>query len=94
MCKVATVRYIARKKNWDIGEVTAEFSQEVNRGDRRNLKTSIKVAIHIEGDIIDEQRQELLKQADNCYVHRMIEGDWDIETAVELDSNKLAEEVV
>jgi len=89
MCKVATVRYIARKNNWDIGEVNAEFSQTVNRGDRRNLKTTVKVAIHIEGDITDEQRQELLKQADNCYVHRMIEGDWDIETAVELNTNQL-----
>jgi putative redox protein len=27
---------------------------------------------------------ELLKQADACYVHRMIEGEWNIENAVEL----------
>nr|WP_260393616.1 hypothetical protein [Ornithobacterium rhinotracheale] len=26
MCKVATVRYVARLKNWEIGDVTAELS--------------------------------------------------------------------
>jgi putative redox protein len=26
------------------------------------------------------EQRELLKQADACYVHRMIEGEWNIET--------------
>lgn len=60
MCKVATVRFIARKNNWEIGEVRAELSQEVKR-DSSVLKTNIKVAIHIEGDISQEQKDELLK---------------------------------
>lgn len=83
MCKVATVRYIARMKNWEIGEVNAELSQEVKRG-KEGLTTTVKVAIDIEGNLTDEQRSELLKQADNCYVHRMITGNWDIEKATEL----------
>ena len=29
MCKVATIRFIARKNDWNIGEVKAELSQEV-----------------------------------------------------------------
>nr|WP_260393617.1 hypothetical protein [Ornithobacterium rhinotracheale] len=45
----------------------------------------MKVAIKIEGDITDEQKAELLKQADNCYVHRMIMGDFKIENATILD---------
>jgi putative redox protein len=31
MCKVATVRYIARKKKWEIGEVDGEFELNVKR---------------------------------------------------------------
>ncbi len=89
MCKVATVRFIARKNGWDVRDVNATFEQEVKRGENRKLKTSVKVAIHIEGDITEEQRQELLKQADRCYVHRMIEGDWDIESAIELNTADL-----
>ena len=46
MCKVATVRFIARKNNWEIGEVRAELSQEVKR-ESSGLKTNTKVAIYI-----------------------------------------------
>lgn len=83
MCKVATVRFIARKNNWEIGEVRAELSQEVKR-ESSGLKTNTKVAIYIEGDISQEQKDELLKQANACYIHRQIMGEWDIEHAAEL----------
>lgn len=83
MCKVATVRFIARKNNWEICEVRAELSQEVKR-DSSGLKTNIKVAIYIEGDISQEQKDELLKQANACYIHRQIMGEWDIEHATEV----------
>jgi putative redox protein len=82
MCKVATVRYIARQKGWVIGDVKAELKQEVKR-ETDGLKTNIKVAIHIEGDILQDQKDELLKQASACYVHRQIMGEWNIETAEE-----------
>jgi putative redox protein len=81
MCKVATVRFIARKNNWEIGEVNADLEQVVKRGEAGKLSTSIQVAIKIDGDLTDEQRAELLHQADRCYVHRMIEGEWDIAEA-------------
>ncbi|MFK7809169.1 MAG: OsmC family protein [Saprospiraceae bacterium] len=82
MCKVATVRFIARKKGWEIGNVDGRFVQEVKRGSNRNLSTNMKVYIEIEGNLTDEQREELLREADACYVHRMIEGEWNIESAI------------
>lgn len=82
MCKVATVRFIARKNNWEIGEIRAELSQEVKR-DAEGLKTTILVGIHIEGNITQEQKDELLKQADACYIHRQIMGEWNIQHAAE-----------
>ena len=83
MCKVATVRYIARKNNWEIGNVIAELSQEVKR-EAKGLTTDVKVKIQIEGDLTAEQKTELLKQADNCYIHRQILGEWNIEHAIDL----------
>ncbi len=83
MCKVATVRYIARQKGWLIGEVNAELNQEVKR-EPTGIKTHVQVAISIEGDISDEQKAELIKQADACYIHRQIMGEWDIEHASDL----------
>lgn len=85
-CKASTVRYIARRNNWEIGDVDAELEQTVKRGEGGKLSTSVKVAIKINGgNLTEEQKTELLKQADACYVHRMIEGDWNIESAVELE---------
>lgn len=77
-CKVATVRYIARRNSWKIGEVNAELEMEVKR-DGKQLFPRVKVDITIEGDLTEEQRQELLGEADRCYIHRLIEGDWEIE---------------
>jgi putative redox protein len=83
MCKVATVRYIARKNKWEIGEVDGEFELNVKRGEAGKLSTHVTAKIKIEGDLNAEQKRELLKQADACYVHRMIEGGWNIENAIE-----------
>lgn len=83
MCKLATVRYIARKNKWEIGEVDGEFELNVKRGEAGKLSSHVTAKIKIEGNLTSEQRTELLKQADACYVHRMIEGEWNIENAVE-----------
>lgn len=80
MCKVATVRFVARKNGWNIKDVYADLSQEVSR-EGLSMKTKVKIDMRIEGDITDEQKSELLKQADNCYVHRMLNGEWEIERA-------------
>ncbi|MCG9794085.1 OsmC family protein [Flavobacterium algicola] len=84
MCKVATVRYIARKNDWHIEDVDGEFELNVKRGPEGKLSTTVTGKIKIEGNITEEQKAELLKQADACYVHRMIEGDWSIEPIEEL----------
>lgn len=78
LCKVATIRHIARKKGWLIGNVEAFLSQEVKR-DSSGLKTNVKVDVKIDGDLSEDQLTELLTQADNCYIHRLINGEWDIE---------------
>lgn len=78
MCKVGTVRFIARKNNWAIRDVQASLEQEVKR-DSSGTHTTVKVVLKIEGDITEEQRADLLKQADNCYIHRLLNGTWDIQ---------------
>jgi len=78
MCKAATVRYIAGKNGWDIGNIEAKLTQQVKK-EVKGLKTNVKIEINIEGDITNEQRTELMRQADNCYIHRMLKGEWDIE---------------
>ncbi len=80
MCKVTTIRFVARKNGWQIGDVEANLKQEVTR-DANGMKTNVKIEIKIEGDIDDEQKAELLRQADKCYVHRMLKGEWEINSS-------------
>lgn len=80
MCKVATVRFIARKNGWNIGEVNAYLEQDVKRNSE-GMNTNVKIKMSIDGDLTEEQISELIKQADNCYVHRMLNGQWNIEQA-------------
>lgn len=81
-CKVNTVRFVARKKGWEIRDIDAQLEMKVTRNPDRSLAMKVQVAIKIEGDLTDEQRAELLHEADNCYIHRMVKGDWDIAEAV------------
>jgi putative redox protein len=83
-CKVSTVRFIARKKGWHIRDVDARLEMQVTRNADRSLATRVQVHLDIEGDLSAEQRAELFREADNCYVHRMIKGDWTIENALPL----------
>jgi putative redox protein len=80
-CKVNTVRFIARKKGWEIRDVEAQLELAVKRNADRSLVSTVQVQLKIEGDLTDEQRAELLHEADHCYIHRMIMGEWTIENA-------------
>lgn len=81
MCKVATVRHIARKKGWVIGDVDAALSQKVRRSEEGELEPHITTTIEIEGDITEAQRDELIHEANHCYVHRLLQNDWHIQNA-------------
>lgn len=78
MCKVATIRNVARRKGIEIGEVDAELKQVAKRNADGTFSTSVDSAIKIEGDISEEQRAMLIHEADNCYVTRLVKGDWSI----------------
>lgn len=81
MCKVATVRNVARRKGWKIGLVEGAFTQKVRKTEN-GLQPFITVEISIEGELTEEQRNILLHEADHCYVHRLIDNDWNIESAI------------
>jgi putative redox protein len=74
MCKVATVRYIARKT---IGQLVRSMASLnlIKRGEGGKLSHIYCTKIKIEGDLTAKQ---VTKTTDACYVHRMIEGDWNM----------------
>ena len=84
MCKVATIRNVARRKNIEIGNVDAELSQVAKKNPDGTFTTEVNSAIKIDGDLTDEQRELLIHEADNCYVTRLVKGDWIINDSTSL----------
>jgi len=89
MCKVATVRNVARRKGIEIQDVNANLSQVVKRTKDGQLKTVVESEIEIEGDITEEERQMLIDEADNCYVTRLIKGEWEINPSRVLEPSNI-----
>ena len=85
MCKVATIRNVARRKGIEIGEVDAELTQVAKRNADGTFTTEVNSAIKIDGNISEEQREMLIKEADNCYVTRLVRGDWVINESTALN---------
>lgn len=83
MCKVTTVRFIARRNNWEIRDVDADLTMATKKNENGKLLTNVQVSIKIEGTLTPDQKKELLKQADACYVHRILDGDFIIHDAIE-----------
>lgn len=79
MCKVATIRYEAHKKGWELKDIKAELTQEVTRGENRSFSTKVIAKIDIQGEISPEQKQELIKRVENCHIERLIAGHWNTE---------------
>lgn len=89
MCKVATIRNVARRKGIQIGEVNANLEQVVKRTVSGELKTIVNSEIDIEGDISEEIRRMLIDEADNCYVTRLVRGEWEMNPSKTLEPGLL-----
>ncbi|SIN75861.1 hypothetical protein [Algoriphagus halophilus] len=76
MCKVATNRNVARRNNIVIDDVDAQLSQISKRNYEGIFITEVDSAIKISGDISLELKTMLLKEADNCYVTRLMKDEW------------------
>lgn len=48
------------------------------------MSTRVETTIKIEGEITEAQKAKLIEEADNCYVTRVIRGEWDFAHSTEL----------
>lgn len=84
LCKMATIRSVARKRGLVIRDVDAALKQVVKKDKDGKFTTTVNSVIKIEGDITDLERKELLEESDNCYVTRLIKDNWHIQSATTL----------
>lgn len=79
-CKVVTVRAKAEKLGIDLGEIRATLSLETGKGEGRNLASIVKVDLDWGAETSKEITEKILSAAGRCYVHRLLQGSFDIST--------------
>ncbi|MFK7904135.1 MAG: alpha/beta fold hydrolase, partial [Chitinophagales bacterium] len=86
-CTSMTLQMYARRKKWDLQEVTVHLHhQKVHAKDLDDVEDSkgkidlIERCIEMEGDLSPEQKQRLLEIADRCPVHRTLHGEIVVKT--------------
>jgi putative redox protein len=73
-CVSITVRMYAQRKDWDVSghEVTTEI-EVVPRGEPTPIRTKLSLPEHLD----DDQRERILRIAEKCPVHAILEGEVD-----------------
>ena len=88
-CTSMTIRMYARRKGWPLGHVQVDVTHDkIHATDCTTCETETgKIdqftrSITLTGELSDDQRAKLLEIADKCPVHRTLEAEIDIRTAL------------
>ena len=80
-CTAITIEMYARRKGWNIGDVTVDVDYEPAQ---RGSPTKFDMVIRLPKELPDEQRERLSQIAAKCPVHRTLEGEVMFDERVEL----------
>jgi len=79
-CKAVTVRAKAAQLGVQLGEIRATLQVVTNKGEGRALASKVDVKLDWDGATSEEQREKIIASASRCFVHRMLQGSFEIET--------------
>jgi putative redox protein len=80
-CTAITIEMYARRKGWEIGEVTVDVDYEPAQ---RGSPTKFEMKVMLPKELPEEQRERLMQIAAKCPVHRTLEGEVMFDESVEL----------
>jgi putative redox protein len=69
-CKAMTVLWYARRKRIPLEDIRVEVDRDDS--EERQGRYRLRVVLDLRGPLSDAQRQELLRVADKCPVHRLM----------------------
>ena len=80
-CTAVTIEMYARRKGWDLGDVTVDVDYEPAQ---RGSPTRFQMSVKLPKELPEEQRERLMQIAAKCPVHRTLEGEVMFEESVEV----------
>jgi putative redox protein len=83
-CTSITLQMYAKKKEWDLKNVSVALSEEEVEDPANAGKKMSKITrdITVAGNLTDEQVESLKAIADKCPIHKILQGAKSIETAI------------
>jgi putative redox protein len=79
-CTAITIEMYAKRKGWDIGDVTVDVNYEPAQ---RGSPTRFDMKVRLPKELPEDQRERLMQIAAKCPVHRTLEGEVMFEESVE-----------
>ena len=80
-CTAITIEMYAKRKRWDVGEVTVHVEYEPAQ---RGSPTRFRMTVDFPKELPEDQRERLMQIGAKCPVHRVLEGEVMFEESVEL----------
>lgn len=79
-CTAITLRMVATRRQLPLTGVRVEL--QMNPEGKPAAGTDIRRRIHLAGELSDEQREQLLKVANACPMHKLLTGEVRIDTGL------------
>jgi putative redox protein len=80
-CSAITMEMYAKRKGWEIGEVTVDVTYEPSQ---RGSPTRFEMIVRLPKELPEDQREKLMQIVAKCPVHRTLEGEVMFDERVEL----------
>ena len=81
-CTALTLELYIRRKQWPVTDLRVRIEHVETKGADDRIRYAMVRTLEIDGPLTDEERARLLEIADKCPIHRVLEGDISIATAL------------
>ena len=81
-CTAITVQMYSKRKGWDLQAIDVDVQEEIVEGEGGQKQTRFVRNITLQGNLSQEQVDNLKAIADKCPIHKLLEGPKQIATTV------------
>nr|WP_315229947.1 OsmC family protein [uncultured Albidiferax sp.] len=81
-CTVLTLELYIRRRKMAVTDLRVDITHVEGKTEDGRARYQLQRSLHIEGDITPEERAKLLEIANKCPIHRLLEGETSVTTAL------------